>query len=42
MRCCLQEQQMYWREASKGLRTLPYFLGISFVDMYYVVLVTVC
>lgn len=30
---------MYWREASKGLRTLPYFLGISFVDMYYVFLV---
>lgn len=36
---CLQEQHMYWREASKGLQTLPYFLGISLVDMYYVVLV---
>lgn len=35
----MQEQQIYWREASKGLQTLPYFLGISFVDMYYVFLV---
>eukprot|EP00892_Ulva_mutabilis_P003872 jgi/Ulvmu1/1857/UM012_0013.1 len=38
LRSFTREQQMYWREASKGLRTLPYFLGISFIDMYYVIL----
>ena len=29
---------MYWREASNGLGTLPYFLGSTFVDLSYVVL----
>ena len=35
---CAQEQQQYWREAANGLGSLPYFLGNTFVDLYYVVL----
>ena len=34
----LQDQTVYWREASNGLATLPYFLGSSFVDLYYIIL----
>lgn len=34
----MQDQTVYWREASNGLATLPYFLGSSFVDLYYVIL----
>jgi hypothetical protein len=29
---------VYWREASNGLAALPYFLGSSFVDVYYILL----
>jgi ABC-2 type transporter len=36
--CGVQDQHQYWREASNGLGTLPYFLGNTFVDMYYVLL----
>jgi hypothetical protein len=34
----MQDQPQYWREAANGLGSLPYFVGNSFVDLYYVLL----
>ena len=34
----MQDQHQYWREAANGLGTLPYFVGNTLVDLYYVLL----